>query len=609
MRLTIICLILISLLIISTQGFSEVNPQLPEIVVTATRIQEPEEEVTQDVIVITEEEIRDRGVDFITDVLRGISDLNLVQNGGAGHNATVFLRGGSPNQVVVMIDGVKVKSTTTGSFDLSGLRVEDIERIEIVLGPQSTMYGSEAMAGVINIITKRGKGRPSLNLVTETGSFGTGSLSVALSGERSPFDYRLSVSYLDTEGFSAASSGTEDDGYENTSFSLKLGARPTDRSRIEMNLRYYRETSELDSYEFGTGLVDDLNYIQRGEHYLISGRGQVFFTPEYEQILTASLLRDYLDFTDPDTEWNNATVDSRMKTIDWQHNIYIGNYTITAGGEYRQEEAYSKGNFDESVDNRALYLNARASMMDGDLILTAGTRYDDHELAGSKITYRAGVLYRLPLWGLRLRASYGTGFRAPTLNELFFPFFGNPDLKPEKSRGFDLELEGALFDKRVTVGVSYFNQKYRDLIDYDFTTYTAQNIGKAEVKGFRVSSHLRPLSGLEVALTYTNLDAYDRQTGQPLTRRPHHKVVLRSVYEHGRATAGAEYIYVSGRFDSASDRNLRPYNIVNLFGQYRLTRNLALFYRAQNIFNVNYEEAGGYNAEGASLYGGLRAEF
>jgi vitamin B12 transporter len=275
-----------------------------EVVVTASRVEEPRKETTSAVVVITEEEIERMNVRFVPDVLRRVTDLNLVQSGGEGKTAVIVLRGGSPNQTVVMIDGIKVKGTTSGQFDFGGLSVEDIERIEIVKGPQSTMYGSEAMAGVVNIITKKGRGKLRAMISQEYGSHNTYKTAASASGGSDAYDYRLSASYYDTDGISTAKDGSEDDGYQNITVSGKLGAMLKENLTIEVTGKYWDDENDLD---FGTSVFDpvnptpdDPNYESEGERYLVAGKGTVFLLDQWEQIVTVSRYREELKTRDPD---------------------------------------------------------------------------------------------------------------------------------------------------------------------------------------------------------------------------------------------------------------------------------------------------------------------
>ena len=255
--------ILVCVLLLAPPAFAE-PPEisLPETVVTASRWEEAADSVPQDMAVITRKDIEQKGVPFVLDLLRLQPDLQVVQNGGPGTNATLLLRGGGSNQVLVMIDGIKLNSPSTGSADLSGLLTTDVERIEIIKGPQSTLYGSEAMAGVVNIITKKGAGKLKANLSVEGGSFATVKTAGSVSGGTDSTNYRVSATWFDTDGIPIAKNGTMPNGFTNTSVSARLGANPTEMSSVELNLRYGTDKTQLDNYEFGVGPVDTLNYVQ-----------------------------------------------------------------------------------------------------------------------------------------------------------------------------------------------------------------------------------------------------------------------------------------------------------------------------------------------------------
>lgn len=583
---------------------------LEEIVVTATKIEEPLGEATSDLVVIREDEIKKMNVEFVTDVLRKIPELNLVQNGGTGQTATVFLRGGDSRHTLVMIDGVKVQNPNTGSFDFSGISVDDIESIEIVKGPQSTFYGSEAMSGVINIITKKGAGKPKVDASFESGSFGTYKPSFSISGGEENLDYRFTTEYFHTDGISSAKEGRERDGYKNAFVSGKFGIKPTEKLELEFSGRYYSDRSEFDKFDFSQKkAVDDFNFVQHGYHYLVSGKGRLYLFDIWEQLLTASMVQDSLKGRDPDPEdfFNNYDITAGIEIIDWQHNFFISDaYTLTAGAEYRKERGENIGTFDESIENKAFYMNNKLKLFKGDLIFDAGLRYDDHETFGDKTTYRAGAIYNVKSAALRIRSSYGTGFRAPALNELFFPFYGNSSLKPEESTSWEFGLEKDLFKQRLSVSIIYFEQKYKNLIQLDPSTFLASNVAEAAIKGIESGAILRPIDKLEIKAGYTYLDTEDKTTGQRLTRRPKDKVNLSAVFSTGKASVVANYTFVGERLDSAVERSLSSYSLVNLSGNYNATKNIMLFGRIDNLLDEDYEEAGSYGTPGFSFFAGVK---
>jgi len=584
--------------------------KVKEVVVSATKIEEAVEETTSSVLVIDRETIEAAEQEFVVDMLKDIPEINIVQNGGAGKSATVIFRGGSSTHTLVMIDGVKMKSTTTGYFDFANILLNDIERIEIVKGAQSTIYGSEAMAGVINIITKKGKGPLKIQGSYEQGANNTYSPSVTLSGGSNKVDFRLTGSIYETDGISAAKTGTEADGYNNDSLSARIGIRPTEKFELELSGRYSKDRSELDA--FG---ADDPNYVQHGDHYVMSAKGKLYLIDEWEQILTLSRVSDDLEYTDPDNASRNSRITTALHTADWQHNIYLTDaYILTLGAEYREEEGENVGVFDKTVNNTALYLNNKLKLLNDRLILNAGLRYDDHEASGHKTTYRVGGVYNIRTAGLQLKGSYGKGFRAPTLNELYYQdswSSGNPNLKPEKSTSWEVGLEKEIVREKADVSLTYFDQEYKDLIQWIETPpgswqYVPQNTAEAKVRGIEAGATVKITESLTASSFFTYTDSEDKATGKRLQRRPLGKLNLALDYANGPASVTVSYTYVSKVYESVSVGNLPSYILVDLSGSYKINKNLKVFARVDNLFNQHYEVAGGYGTPGASVFTGVK---
>lgn len=584
--------------------------KVKEVVVSATKIEEAVEETTSSVLLIPQEKIEAKGKAFIIDVLKDVPEINVVQNGGAGKLSTVILRGGSSTHTLVMVDGIKMKSTTTGYFDFANIMAYDIERIEIVKGAQSTIYGSEAMAGVINIITKKGEGALKIEGAYERGAYNTYSPSVTLSGGNDKADFRLTASRYKTDGISAAKTGTEADGYENNSLSARIGIRPAEKFELELSYSYSDDRSELDA--FG---VDDLNYLQFGRHYVTSGRGKLYLADVWEQVFTLSRVKDYLKYTDPDNASRNADIITALDTIDWQNNFYLTDaYVLTLGLEYREEEGENIGVFDRTVNNSAVYCNNKLKLLSDSLVLNAGMRYDDHETSGYKITYRVGGVYNINTAGLKLKGSYGTGFRAPTLNDLYYqdPWSsGNPNLKPEKSRSWEVGVEKEIVKERATVSLTYFNQKYKDLIEWIETPpgswqYMPQNIAESVVQGIEAGAVVKINGSLTASSFYSYTDSEDKGTGRRLQRRPLDKLNVALDYSEGLASVTVNYTYVSKVYESVRVGNLPSYILVDLSGSYKINNNLKIFGRIENMFDQHYEVADGYGTPGASVFTGVK---
>ena len=603
--------ILLILVFGASTAFAADEPiKVKEVVVSATKIEEAVEETTSSVLVIDQETIAAAGEEFVVDLLKDIPEINVVQNGGAGKTSTVILRGGSAAQTLVMIDGVKVKSTTVGYFDFANLSTDDIERIEIVKGAQSTIYGSEAMAGVINIITKKGKGPLTVEGAYEIGTHNTHSPSVTFSSGNDKVDFRITGSHFETDGISAAKTGAEADGYKNDSVSARIGIRPAEKFELEFSGRYSKDRSELDA--FG---ADDLNYVQRGDHYIMSGKGKLYLTDEWEQVLTLSRVSDDLEYTDPDNASRNSVINTALNTADWQHNLYLNDaYVLTLGAEYREEEGENIGVFDRRIDNTAFYLNNKIKLLNDRLVLNAGLRYDDHESFGDKTTYRVGGVYNMRSAGLQIKGNYGKGFRAPTLNELYYQdswSSGNPNLKPEKSTSWEIGFEKEIVHEKAVVSLTYFDQEYKDLIQWIETPpgswqYVPQNTAEAQVRGIEAGAMAQITECLSASSYYTYTDSEDKATGRRLKRRPLEKLNVALDYSRGPASAAVNYTYVSKVYESVSIGNLPSYVLVDLCGSYKINKNLKVFGRIDNLFDEQYEVAGGYGTPGVSVYTGIK---
>ncbi len=607
--------VLTSLTLHSSLLWAEEKVTVGEVVVTASKIEEGIGETTSGVTVIKGEEIENMNVAFVPDVLRKVPDLSVVQSGGDGKLASVFLRGGDPKHTLVMIDGVKVNAPSTGGYDFSGISVEDIERIEIVKGAQSTIYGSEAMAGVINIITKKGEGRLKLDASLEGGSFGTYHPALTVSGSEKELSYRVTTQYFHTDGISAARDGTEQDKFRSASVSWKFGYKPTKNTELELFGNYYDDRSDLDDFDFVTGrAIDSLSFVQKGNRHLVSARGKLYLFDKWEQILSLSTLRDSLKFRDSVNIFNEADIVNKRQVLDWQHNLYlIDAFTLTAGFEYREEGVENSspfGGFEDTVANKAVYINSKVKLLRDNLILNAGVRYDDHETAGNKTTYRVGAAYTVKEAGITFRTSYGTGFRAPSLNDLFFPGFGNPNLKPEDSKSFEAGISKSLFMERLTLSLTYFKQDFENLIQSDPLTFTPVNIAQATIKGIETTATFRFTDSIDLKAGYSNIDARDKNTNLRLIRRPIDKFSFGAGYTSRAFSVLADYIYVGNRYDSISDAKkgdkMPSYSIVSLSGNYQVTKKFSAFGRVENLLDEDYEEVKGFGTKGFSVYGGVR---
>lgn len=600
---------------------------LGKIIVTVTKTPSYQTEVGSSSSVVTAKEIEKTGKTSVLEILRDIPGVAVTQNGGFGGLTSIYLRGSKPGYTLVMIDGVEVNDpmSTDRSFDFAHLTTDNIESIEVVRGPQSTIYGSDAMAGVINIITKKGKGKPKWEISSEGGSYNTFRQSASLRGGTQNSDYSFSFSRLDSEGISKARDGAEKDGYESTTISSRLGYKIFDNAKVNLFLRFTDTETDIDdgAYE------DDPNYTMWYRGFASKLEFTQALKSWWDHKLSFSYSdtrrkyrdeKDSVDTTEDAQSWYKGD----NKKFEWQHNFPIVNWnTITAGFEYEEERGsfYSRdvlrrdSRFDrKNVDNKGYYLQNQLKLWDC-LFITPGLRVDDHELFGTETTYKISTAYLIKEVGTRLKANWGTGFKAPSLYQLYSSY-GSPDLKPDKSKGYDLGFEQGLWDDRVTFGLIYFHNDFRNMVDFDMdptspTYYKYINIGRAKTKGFELGSTFEPIEDLKIGINYTYTDTKDKETGKKLVRRPENQAGLSinwSFFEKGNLNLTTNY--VGHRWDNSTNtRKTKPYTKVDLSTSYCLTKNFQIFGRIENLWDRRYEEVRGYSTPGRSFYAGGKVTF
>jgi len=637
--------ILLSLTLFVSFPFSlfaqEKEVTLGKVVVTATRVETPIEEIASSVTVISSEEIERKQKTHVMEILRGIPGLDVVRTGGAGKNTSVFIRGANSEHTLVMIDGVEVNDPISPgrSYDFAHLTVDNIERIEVIRGPQSTLYGSDAIGGVVNIITKKGEGKPKFFLSAEGGSFTTFREATGISGGNKWVNYSFALSRFDTEGISTASKrdgNYERDGYENTSLSAKLGFKPMDNLGIDFILRYMDAKTELDNFA-GVG-GDDPNYVQKSNQFLFKTQvGLSLFDQVWSQKLGLALndhnrdIKNKKDSQHP-FDYEKGGYDGQLLKFDWQHHLQLHKTNaLTFGLEYEREEGKSKYYWEslwgpgqsifpkKTANIKGYYIQDEIKLWDR-LFATLGIRIDDHSRFGSETAYRVAPAYLIKETDTKIKGTFGTGFKAPTLYQLFASAtlwgpIGNKDLKPEKSKGWDFGVEQNFFKNRVTLGATYFRNDFKDLIQFDWAKGYI-NISKAKTEGVELFASAKPIDDLTLRINYTYTDTEDKTTGEALIRRPKNKIGFDLDYHflnNGNVNLGV--IYVGKRDDldfsiSPSRRvKLNQYTLVNLAVSYDITKNFQLFGRVENLLDKEYEEAKGFETPGLSFFGGMKLSF
>jgi len=631
--------VLLLTLACTAHAFGQDATQLDEIVVTANRSETALDEIGSSISVLTREEIEQSKKAFVLDLLRSVPSLDVVRSGGPGGQTYVGIRGAKSEHTLVLLDGVRMNdpSAPGSSFNFANLNTDNVERIEVLRGPQSTLYGSDALGGVINIITRRGKGKPSGFVSAEGGSFSTAREKAVVSGGTDVLRYSLGLSREDTGGISSAGKqygNHETDGYHATSVSTRLGVTPSRIFDVDCIVRYLDTKSDMDNGG-GSG-QDDPNFIVRSKQVFVRGQGRLsLFDDLWEQKLGISfsnLDREYRNDTDAShpSDLEHSSYHGESLAFDWQHILHLHKTnTLTLGVDTREEKAhsdyYSESSYGpyssvfpkESDRITGYYLQDRISLWNA-WFTTLGVRLDDHSRFGTEATYRFTSSYLVRQTDTRIKGSYGTGFKAPSLYQLYEPTYGNQALNPEKSDGWDIGVEQALFDGHAELDATWFSNNFEDLIEFDTSASKYKNTARAQSYGVELSAMVRPMDDLTLRAGYTRTKTRDKSTGLELLRRPENKFSFDAHYHFlEKGNANLEIAYTGKRQDSffdpltyASTRvELGGYLLVNLAASYDVTRWLQLFARVDNLLDREYEEVKGYGAPGIGGYGGVKVTF
>lgn len=602
------------------------------IVVTANRTPTPIREIASSITVITHNEIAEAHVEMVSELLRIVPGIDVVQSGGVGGVTSVFIRGANSQHTLVFIDGIEMNdpSSPSGAFDFKNLRVDNIDRIEILRGPQSVLYGSDAIGGVIQIFTRRASGEPQVSAEVRGGSFGSRVETINLSGNQNRFSYAITLSRQDSDGISAASKilgNSERDSYGNSYLSMSLGARLNPSAQISFVARLTDAVSELDK-QFGIlgapDFLDDPNATLDSKERQLSlrlnlGRSDSrmshqfgFYFSDYE--------RTDIDKLDPirASDSTDATFEGSKVKFDWQGNFKVSQSNqLTIGVETEEEEFSADALFlsafgpfslqSPRVEARTTSAYALEQFSIGQRwYSTAGIRIDDHDQFGSIVTYRLTSALLFDSADVKVRASYGTGYKAPSLAQLFDLNFGNPNLVAEESNGWEIGIEKRFFKDRASVGLTYFDVSFDNLIVGD------TNIAEAVTNGLELFTSAR-FNRSTMRLDYTYTRAREKPGDQRLIRRPENKVAVTVSHQFAAPLhVNVRFLYVGQREDfdfrpfPAERVSLDSYMVTNLAASYQFGGHVRLFGRIDNLFDAEYQEVFTYGVVPLSGHIGVR---
>ena len=611
------------------------------VIVSATRTDIPLDQSPASVSVIGSQEIEQKQIERVSDALREVPGLSVVQTGTPGQLTSVFARGLNSAHTQVLLDGIPINQGLAGQFDFANLTTDDIDRIEVVRGPQSTIYGPRAMAGVIQIFTKRGEGTPGLTLSAEGGSYGTfreslqsdggATISSDSSGGRTQtFDYSIGISRLDTDN------ARPNNQYRNTAGIADIGYSPGEQLRIGALFAYSNSDTGNPNTIFNPKPFDNM----LTEKWLIAPHIDLraFDWWDHKFILSYDHERQLNDPNQDGFVGPTRALFERT-TIDYQNDLRPMSWlTLTSGFFYSRVNAGQERPFilqifgpqpkfiSDHTEETAGFLEATVTPV-ANLIFVAGGRYDHFNQFGDIWTYRFAGSYKFDKTDTTLHASVATGFSPPSSQDKIFRFNQSDPLKPEEDLGWDAGIEQRLWDKRVTIGATYFHNDLSNLIGFN-GLFETLNLGSARTQGIETELRATPIVDLTITATYTYLDAektssgdINQLAGARLPRRPRNEVYVSGSYlwwKKLRTTLSAKWVNAREELNFGQRNfDIEDYNFVNFAAEYEINSHVSIFGRIDNLTDEHYSEVfdaqhpttGAFPALGRAAYGGVKIRF
>jgi vitamin B12 transporter len=617
-------------LVLGLTPFAAQAQETEAVIVTATRVATPAAEIGSSVTLITAADIDARQDRSLPDALQTVPGLFVEQTGGLGGQTSLFMRGGNSNHTKVLLDGIDIAdpSTPTDAADIGKFLTGDIAKIEVLRGPQSGLYGSDAIGGVINIVTKGGEGPFKLTAQAEGGSFDTFNQRASASGSEGGFHYVVTLDHVHAgatpvtpPALLLAGEKRNDDFYDGVQASTKLGYDVTDNFDLGLVGHYGSSLGKITGDGFS--LVTFTGFPAFTQTRIV--------TPQYDSRATAHLVLwdGKLDqtlglaFTDAVTSSNDPnngrglSKGQRVK-LDYQGNIAIAQgETLVVGAETARDANLAGVSFgfpsgpSTGITTNAGYAEIQSDF-GGGLHDSASIRYDSNSRFGDKVTYHISPAWLIDGTGTKLKASFGTGFKAPALQQLFGGFGANPALKPETSTGFDAGIEQSLLGGAVTGGATWFHNDIKNLIvNGPGPLYLYGNIGRARTQGAEIFVAWKPFDTLSLRADYTYTDAIDATTHKALLRRPRNRASLGGDWQVlPDLDLNATLVFTGPQADVGRESGAREkiggYTLLNLAASYKLTDTWSLFGRIDNAFDQNYQSPDGFLRPGVGATGGIK---
>lgn len=598
------------------------------IVVTATRAEKPLSEIGQSISVITQDDIETRQAVAVVDLLRNVPGVTFTRNGGIGSTTNINIRGAESDHTVALIDGVKLNdpSAPGGGFSFADLLTGNIARIEVVRGSQSVLWGSQAIGGVVNMITRDPTEELAVNAHAEYGYRDTVQTVGNLSGKFGPVAASVGAGYFRTDGISTLNEdrgGTEKDGYRNFSANGKVVVTLTDAISLDLRGWYSDARNDFDAVFIP---ADSSEYGKTKEFVGYSGLNLALFDGRLRNRFAFAYTNVKRDNFDPEG-FLFQTFDAKGENerFEYQGILDLSEGVDATFGAETETSRFATSSYGGPVSRARAQIDSVYGQLSVTPITgftaTGGLRYDDHNTFGGETTFAANAVYSPNDGATTIRASYGEGFKAPSLFQLMSEY-GNDGLQPETSKSWDAGITQRLLGGAIEVGATWFHRDTNNLIDFvscpvqtgicenrPFGTY--DNVRRARAEGVELSMVLKPVEALDLSANYTWLDTENRDTGLDLARRPRQSVNASIDYRwpFGLQT-GATITHVDSSFDNASNsRKLEGYVLVDVRASLPVTEKIELYGRIENLFDERYETIFRYGQPGRAAYAGVRLSY
>jgi len=597
------------------------------VVVTATPVATPAEQLGASVSVVDGQDFQTYHYPTVDEALRSVPGVEIRRSGAYGKTSSVTIRGANANQVQVLVDGLRVKSPTLGQVDLSDLSPDLIERIEVIRGAQSTLYGADAIGGVVNIITRRGTGGPiQASVQQEVGNYDTLVSRATVHGAWKILHYALSASHFESNG------QFQNDETDTNAVSARFGATLPWDSTLDFIFRYNKNDIGVPVKGVFPGPqpihpIINRNARSQSETTIFSLEGKTRPVPWWEtrgRVGRYENSAGFQDPVDPGVAFDSpvfSQVNVERREAEWVNSFLIGKWsTSSVGLEHRREIGESRNTFRAVSETESVFFEQQLRFFER-LFLTGGFRVEDNSVWGTTTTERGSLAFLIKETGTRLRGSAGTGFRAPTFNDLFFPGFGNPVLQPEESLSYDFGVDQKLWNNRIRLGLTYFQNEFKNLITCCIPIPTAPfggpfNVGRARSAGVEFTSEVDVLPNLVASLNYTYTDSENLATDRLLPREPRHRWNIGLTWEPiAKLSLFTQVHVVTEQLEAFGEVYNSGHTRVDVGGTWRilermgLLKKLELTARIQNLLNEGYAEVRGFPALGINALVGVRASF